>query len=135
MCNIIKKTRHKTVTGYKVAIKRLSDGALLSPAIPTVEYKVGKVPKPDRAEQKPFFYFYNKILLDKEMFKEDFYGKTMIFKLRCSCNRFLENYVPDGYKAVILKITLSKNIHYCKYGSKDPYGHCGEHIDKIIECK
>ena len=45
MCNIIKKTRHKTVTGYKVAIKRLSDGALLSPAIPTVKYKVGKVVK------------------------------------------------------------------------------------------
>lgn len=78
MCKIIDKIDLKTFTGYKVALK-IND-KLYSPAT-MVEYKVGEVPKPkvDRVDLPTSdFGFSDTLLID--MFRDNFYGKTAVYK-------------------------------------------------------
>ena len=139
MCNVIDRSVKTEVSVYKLAIKT-KNGNFVSPAIPSVKYVPGPVPKPKRTRKKAYIGFYNDILTFRYTFKEDFYGMTSgypylpdaiaAFKFK---DQYLQQLKNDGLDLAIIRITIKmqdgSGVYYGTYGTNTVY--MGDYITEV----
>lgn len=145
MCILIDRINNKTVTGYKVAIKK---GKKYYSLATGVEYKVGKVIKPRKFKLLSSYFsshFDNyitknlrRVQLDRySLIRINYFGFTSVFKYLRSCKNFCEELKRYGNningKEVILEIKLSSDLHTSKFHLFDCYS--GKYIESIRELK
>jgi hypothetical protein len=124
MCTIISKSKRKSFTGYKVALK--INGKYYSPAT-GVEYVVGDVPIPERIiEEYRDDCFVNVINPSSYCHRPGYMGHTAVFI------RVVDKImVSRRSNAVLLKMKISGNMLNCEFREEDTIA--GTHIDSFKE--
>ena len=107
-------TGQEQFTGYKIAVKR--GNSYYSPAT-GMKYKIGKVPKIriTRPAGNGWIFGHGEELKDNMNFKENFYGKTGIFRSERDVIRKHRNWHNRSRPHVILKMTIKGNLFNGRY--------------------
>ena len=127
MCILIRKTRKKSVTGYKIALK--IKGRYYSPAA-GIEYKVGPVKGVTKAGKnalEEWSWVFNPA---EGFYSSRYFGKTAVY---LSPERLKANIKESWhrYGACLLKMTISGDIWETDYSLGKTFA--GDHIDKMEE--
>jgi len=124
MCTIISKSKRKSFTGYKVALK--IDGKYYSPAT-GVEYVVGDVPIPDCINEEYRDDWFDDVLNPEEYsHKVEYKGHTAVFK-----KKIITEVVSDLSIAALLKMKISGDMLNCEYANLKVIA--GSRIDSFKE--
>lgn len=140
MCKLIKKTRRKSFTGYKIAFKK--DGKYYSPAT-GIEYKIGDVPHCPRL--KPLAVklgIFDEDLLNSRyhLYEPGMQGKTSVLKYRAQAVK-LQRACQKNSNVIglfcLLIMTVSGEIwegeFSFSYKDLDRPIFAGTHIDSMEE--
>ena len=138
MCKLIRKTKRKSFTGYKIALK--IGGKYYSP-FSGITYKPGPVP----VARKPRKYAFNGHVLNpgEYFYLESFHGKTQVCKtlvitkgnMKIMANDFGKQLNKNLYKQplVILEMKISGEIWESHWAGDSTFA--GTHIDSMEEVK
>lgn len=135
MCSISRKTRRKTVTGYKILAEK--NGKFYSSFTGQL-FKVGKVKLPPRGIVKRLWNGWNsnldRIVLHKlPFYNKKFVGKTGVYKKLSSLNNFANFHriqLTIGCNLILAKVTLGGNIYLGRHDDSNIFAS-----DTVLEIK
>jgi len=122
MCDLTKKFKGLSYTGYKVVCKDINTGNYFSAAM-GFQYKCGRVPIPEK--QCRIGYRFNEfILIDSTQgYREKMIGRTTVFvnqedatKLAEDINRNLSEKEQKHLETIVIKMTISEGLMEGIYG-------------------
>jgi len=106
MCKILKKTRRKSYTGFKIVCK--INGKYYS-SVTGIEYKPGSVTPVDTIDESKTFGYWSRHVLDPDMdsgYCKEMHGKTCVFKEKSDALDFLNS----RSKEQLVEMTISGEI-------------------------
>lgn len=126
MCTLVKKTRRKSVTGYKLVVQHKETGEFYS-GFTGQKYEIGKVAlPPDRCKRLHNVWnpWLDEDLLSRTAFyNKDYCGFTSITTSPMDIRqqlRYSMSVVFGNYEAVIVKVKLSGDIYESTWGEIYP---------------
>ena len=125
MCTLTRKTRRKTFTGLKLAVRCLKTGKFYSGST-GIEYKKGKVPDNFKAKRlcERWKESFNNIKIKRKKnkfpiwYNEAYVSYTSVFSDKYSLTdsvSFSCNKAKPGYEEVVLKMTIAGDIWEGRY--------------------
>ena len=137
MCQIIRKTKRESFTGYKVVA--VDDKGDFYSTFTGQKYEIGIVPAPpERAKRLSSYWISSLDLTDRSfndlsLYKSEYAGHTAVFVNKEACSSLEYSIFVNRYdtskKIITVKMTISGNILECEYEDYSVYA--GTVIDKI----